>query len=201
MMPVMDGLEATMHIRASETDIHIPIIAMTANAMESDRDRCIAAGMNDYISKPIKAQELQELLQRYAREKVRSSMPAALQSNHDFPEESQAMQGAFNYVDGLAAMDQEIRDIIAQAFVDQWPDDLQKMHQGLAQNDVTSVLHTAHALKGTLSMFGALPAAELARQIEAIAAKGESAGIDVLVPPLVAEVKSLLHALALSPSA
>jgi len=201
MMPVMDGLEATMHIRASETDGHIPIIAMTANAMESDRDRCIAAGMNDYLSKPIKAQELQELLQRYAQEKVRASMPASLQPTHALPEESHAMQSGFNYLGGLAAMDQEIRDIIAQAFVDQWPDDLAKMHQGLAQNDVKSVLHTAHALKGTLSMFGALPAAELAREIEAIAATGESKGIEALLPPLAAEVTSLLHALALSPSA
>ena len=111
------------------------------------------------------------------------------------------MPSGFNYLEGLAAMDQEIRDIIAQAFVDQWPDDLNKMQQGLAQNDVMSVLHTAHALKGTLSMFGALPAAELARQIEDLAAKGESAGIVAKLPPLVAEVTSLLNALALSPSA
>ena len=200
MMPVMDGLEATVRIRARETDVHIPIIAMTANAMESDRERCIAAGMNDYVSKPIKAQELQELLQRYAREKMQMSMPAALGSLPKESQESGYMPCGFDYGEALVAMDQEIRDIIAQVFVDQWPDDLRKMQAGLARNDVNPVLHTAHALKGTLSMFGAEPAADLARRIEAIAARGDLAGVDLLVPPLVVEVTSLLHALALSPS-
>jgi CheY-like chemotaxis protein len=59
-MPVMDGLTATAHIRAREhtTGAHIPIIAVTAHAMESDRERCRAAGMDDYIPKPIKSADL-----------------------------------------------------------------------------------------------------------------------------------------------
>jgi CheY-like chemotaxis protein len=65
-MPVMDGFEATRQIRKFETRTggHIPIIAMTANAMEGDRDACIAAGMDDYISKPVKAATLKTLLER-----------------------------------------------------------------------------------------------------------------------------------------
>ena len=63
---VMDGLEATRRIRAMETDRHTPIIAMTANAMESDRERCLAAGMDEYLSKPIKARELQQMLQHFS---------------------------------------------------------------------------------------------------------------------------------------
>ena len=55
MMPELDGLETVRRIRKSEGDSHIPVIAMTANAQESDRERCLAAGMDDYISKPIKA--------------------------------------------------------------------------------------------------------------------------------------------------
>jgi CheY-like chemotaxis protein len=58
MMPVMDGIEATRRIRLLETSRRTPIIAMTANAMETDRDRCIAAGMDDYISKAIDGREL-----------------------------------------------------------------------------------------------------------------------------------------------
>ena len=59
-MPEMDGFEATMRIRARERELggHIPIIAMTANAMEGDRERCLAAGMDDYVAKPIRLDEL-----------------------------------------------------------------------------------------------------------------------------------------------
>nr|WP_315466134.1 response regulator [uncultured Rhodoferax sp.] len=66
MMPVMDGLEATRHIRANESGRRIPIIAMTANAMESDRNLCLEAGMDDYIAKPIKSDELQQKVRRIA---------------------------------------------------------------------------------------------------------------------------------------
>ena len=64
-MPEMDGLEATAVIRVKEkqTDNHLPIIAMTAHAMMGDRDRCLEAGMDDYVSKPIRAQQLFETLE------------------------------------------------------------------------------------------------------------------------------------------
>ena len=65
-MPVMDGFEATRTIRKAESTLgrHIPIVAMTANAMEGDRDKCISAGMDDYISKPVRIKNLREALER-----------------------------------------------------------------------------------------------------------------------------------------
>ncbi len=67
-MPEMDGFEATGAIRAREraTGMHLPIIAMTAHAMQGDRERCIAAGMDDYISKPLDIKELIELLEKFS---------------------------------------------------------------------------------------------------------------------------------------
>jgi len=66
-MPEMDGFEATSAIRAAERDSHVPIIAMTARAMKGDEQRCLAVGMDAYIAKPISAQALFSLVNRYAR--------------------------------------------------------------------------------------------------------------------------------------
>jgi len=65
-MPEMDGFEATVAIRAAERDSHVPIIAMTAHAMKGDQERCLEAGMDGYIAKPIRAQTLLEAVSRVA---------------------------------------------------------------------------------------------------------------------------------------
>ncbi len=188
MMPVMDGLEATRRFRASEVGTRTPIIAMTANAMQSDRDACIAVGMDDFISKPIKPEELQTLLVRYGPQ-TDAGMPPGFEADMA-PELTD-----FDYDRGLAAADAEMVDIIADTFVEQWPIDLQKMTHALASKDLGVVGRVSHALKGTLAMFGAAPASELARQIEEDTANGQIERLPGLVSALTAEVKQLLAAL------
>jgi len=77
-MPEMDGFEATAAIRARElkTGRHLPIIAMTAHAMQGDRERCLAAGMDDYISKPIKIQQLTDVLEKFSVAAPEETTPA-----------------------------------------------------------------------------------------------------------------------------
>ncbi len=192
MMPVMDGIEATRRIRLLETSRRTPIIAMTANAMESDRDRCIAAGMDDYISKPIKAQELRQLLQRYssAHSIVVHTRPSPLIS-------PAGPEPHFDYTAALEKSDREVVEIIAEAFVEQWPVDLKNIRSGLACGDLASVLHIAHSLKGTLSLFGAVPASQIAAKMEQCAMRSDAAGIEALLPGLIEELDHLIAAIAL----
>ena len=194
MMPVMDGLEAAQRIRALETIHRTPIIAMTANAHASDRERCLAAGMDDYISKPIKPIVLQEMLQTVASTSVHGelSQPSLMM---DIAIESSPSDD-FDYVAGLATVDQEILHIVMQPFLDQWPLDIEKMHMATYNRELATVLHTAHALKGTLAMFGAQPASDLAASIERCALRSDAAGVEQLLAPLTEEVGHLLDAIA-----
>ena len=197
MMPVMDGLEATRRIRAKETaGSRIPIVAMTANAMESDRERCLEAGMDDYISKPIKAQELLALLQNVGRGGMPPVVPASMDATQEPIADNQVLQDfAFDYAAGLKAMDQEILEIIGQAFLDQWPDDIEKVFNSIAKGDQMPTLHTAHALKATMAMFGAEPASQLAARIETLAGQGDLSAIERLLPSFTTEVDHLRLAL------
>ena len=190
MMPVMDGLEATRRIRANESFRRTPIIAMTANAMESDRERCLEAGMDDYISKPIKAPELRQLLQRLssAQSLVSHTRPAALAP-------TPVQRRVFDYATAIQHADQEVVAIIAAAFVQQWPGEYKKMQDGLVTGDLQVVLHTAHTLKGTLALFGAAPARDLAYQLEQCALDGDAVGAGELVAPLARELDRLIDAL------
>jgi len=184
MMPVMDGLEATRRIRAGEPHgVHLPIIAMTANALDADRERCLQAGMDDYLSKPIHAAQLRDVLARHA--------PVQAHATHTAP-----VAPSFDYQGGLLTMDEEIREIITPAFVAQWPVDRSKLHAALEGGDMVAVLHTAHALKGTLGMFGAAPAREIATRMESLAQQGAAAELGPLLAQLCQQVQHLLDAMA-----
>ena len=190
MMPVMNGIEATVEIRRREKGgKRIPIIAMTANAMESDREMCIEAGMDDYLSKPIRSQALQDMLSRFqgstpSRDSLETVAGRAI---------SHALDMRFDYAAGVQAMDPEIREIIAEPFLQQWPLDWRKLTDAMASGDWRSVMHVAHALKGTLGLFGAEPARDFAARLEAKAQRSEADGIAELVEMMRAEVEHLLR--------
>ena len=175
-MPVLDGIAATRLIRASEQirgQSPLYIIAMTAAAMADDRAACLAAGMNDYIAKPVKAQELLEKLVMHG---------AGLSENDP-------VAAAFDYAAALSCADLELVEIVASVFIDTYPHDLAELHRSLIANDVTAFERTAHSLKGTLLLFGAEPAARLADSLELRASKHP-------LRELASELHSLEHELA-----
>jgi len=186
LMPVMDGLEATRLIRAREQGGRIPIIAMTANAMEADRERCMQAGMDDYLSKPIKPQELQAKLNSFAQPLAQEVIPP--------PAVADALptERAFDYAAAMREVDQEMLEIIALPFIERWPSDLQKMHTALQTDDMETILHTAHAIKGTLSIFGAKPASLAAALVEQRAQEKDRAGLTTLMGPMASEVDKFI---------
>ncbi len=179
MMPVMDGIQATQQFRASELGPRTPIIAMTANAMRGDRERCLEAGMDGYMSKPIKSTELRKLVQELV---MKDSNQAGSETS-------------FNYAQGMAGVDQEVVDIIAEPFLAEWPQDLGRLKIAADANDPKVILHVAHSLKGTMAMFGARPASELAQQMERQASLNQMEGMREMVSALETEVKQLVSLL------
>ena len=204
MMPVMDGLEATKRLRAKEQGTRMPVVAMTANAMPIDRERCLEAGMDDFISKPIEFAELRRVLGRYApqgSDQLNSPENAVAGADHAvFPGEH--VSADFDYAGALLAADQEVVDIIADVFQEQWPLDLARMREAAGATDQSALLHAAHSLKGTLGLFGAKPAVALARQIEEMVQGAQQpeqvcdkSDLDQLVSRLIFQVDRLLNAI------
>jgi PAS domain S-box-containing protein len=145
-MPVMDGLEATRRFRIKESGRRTPIVAMTANAMEGDRETCLAAGMDDYLSKPIRAADLLAFLERYAPVREVTS--------------------DFDYAGALAGEDREILEIVAEPFIEGFPKDVATMRNALAIGDLAVLRRSAHSIKGNCGIFGATPMVKTARIIE-----------------------------------
>jgi two-component system, sensor histidine kinase and response regulator len=197
-MPEMDGYEATRCVRQSEGDSkHTPIIAMTANALEGDRERCIAAGMDDYLSKPVKEASLAAMLERWAAE----VKPPAV--GHSSPPYEEAPAGVLD-VEVIASLRALQRDgevdflaSIISLFLEESPERLAAMKSAVRRGDAAALGHAAHTLKGSSGMLGATRLSSLCEIVEKQSRAGsvESAGdlLDVLEEEL-ARVRLALEA-------
>lgn len=197
MMPVMDGLEATRLIRSHQAHKRVPIIAMTANAMQGDRERCLEAGMDDYLSKPIKATELQAMLEQFAAPAVTASSSAKAAHPSD-PRPHDAPPGEmkpFDYAQAVGEQDMEMVEIIAETFVAHWPLDRARLHTALETGDLKDFTIAVHALKSNLRLFGAVPAADLASHMETTTQHGSTLGIAQQLVVLCGEVEKVVDAL------
>jgi signal transduction histidine kinase/DNA-binding response OmpR family regulator len=167
-MPEMDGLEATRTLREREkiTGTHQQVVAMTALAMKGDRERCMEAGMDGYLSKPIHQQELDELLENCAESTCTSSLSAATQSTQN-PSVNTAE--LLERVDGDFSFIAELVDL----FRTDYPRHLRTAREALSRQDSPAVERASHTLKGALANLAAGPASRMAQDLEASARSGD----------------------------
>ncbi len=187
-MPEMDGLEATRRIVERFTPAERPyIVAMTANAMAGDRERCVQAGMHDYLAKPVRIDELAAALGRcVARQAESGGAPGAVSEPAAPPTPIAAAPSAAGgeAADGLDAaalarlrdeLGDELMRSILESYVEDTPPLLDALRAGVGAADADAVRRAAHDVKSTSRTVGALAAALLAERIEAAARGGEVA--------------------------
>ena len=170
-MPEMDGLQATRAIREWERGRggHVPIVAMTAQAMAGDRERCLEAGMDDYVAKPVHAAELVEVLGRVGRASSSPSLkPAAGRRQEGEAPELDWDRAVERLGGGEATM-----LAVAEVFVEQLPDLVERMRRAIEAADAPALREVAHRLKGAASALGAESGGELARELERAGARAE----------------------------
>ena len=189
-MPEMDGFEATAAIRAKEKDTgaHVPVIAMTAHAMKGDRERCLETGMDAYVAKPIRAQEMLDAIDKVVSVGARSGGRAPTEGSEN------------DAIDWLAAIahlegDVELLKEIAGMFLDQCPDLVARARDAVAKADPVEIERAAHTIKGSVGNFAAKAAFEAARRLERIGRDGTLDEAEEAQAALEAELERLKPAL------
>jgi CheY-like chemotaxis protein len=162
-MPVMDGLEATREIRKREKQEggHVPIIAMTAHALKGDRERCIAAGMDQYLAKPIRGHQLTELLA-----KISSHQDLAAEAAEPMDPSTTVDVVDWNEALRTAGGNRELLTEIVEAFLEESRRLMKAMQEAADQGDMVTLERSAHTLKSAARYFGANHASETALRLE-----------------------------------
>jgi len=191
-MPVMDGLTAARHIREREraSDRRLPIIALTAFAMKGDKERCLAAGYDAYVTKPLRMQELLDAL--------REVVPNFEVRPAEKTEAALDLPDPFDLDEALASTDGDrplLREVI-ETFLAESPVQMEQLRIAVRTKNAPQVNYHAHSLKGALAALAANPAAAKAFVLEQCASRGEMTSLDVTFRELETEIKRLLVALS-----
>jgi CheY-like chemotaxis protein len=196
-MPELDGFEASREITQRWPAPSRPrIVAMTANAMEGDRELCAAAGMDDYVAKPIRVEELVAALERCGARPQGGDRRAPAPAG-----DAARGEGAGAAVDRAAV--ERLRDSMGGAFVaeliDSFVEDgrslVDALHRALATADVDAFRRAAHSLKSNGETLGATALAGRARELEAMARTGSLHGTEERLAPLAAAYETAAHTL------
>lgn len=181
MMPVMDGYEATTMIREmqkkGDMKADLPIIALTANAMKGDRERCEAVGMDDYISKPVRKKALQDMLLKWLRDGGQAPQDVAIVSVMDIRKQYQGK--IFENLDESVLDPESVENArsvlkadypaMVRIFIQNSYERFEEIRAALKEGDALSIVRPAHTLKSTSRQMGALIMGNTAMRIEAAA--------------------------------
>ena len=204
-MPELDGLEATKQIRNPQSDVQnhrIPIIAMTASAMQDDRDRCLNAGMNDYLSKPVSMSALAEAVERWLP-KEETTGNRSLEAGQQ-PRPASGLKTPIPICDraGLMARlmgDQDLARVAIDAFLDDLPKQIEALRGFLETGDVPAAARQAHTIKGASANIGGEALRAVALEMEMAGTAGDLAAARVHLADLEAQFDQLKKAIVHDP--
>jgi CheY-like chemotaxis protein/HPt (histidine-containing phosphotransfer) domain-containing protein len=154
-MPEMDGYEAARRIRAAESKVinrHIPIIAMTAHALKGDREKCLEAGMDDYLPKPVQPKQVAEVLERWLKKKdAEENLRSRNEGDHSdrmlSKEETKAVFNEEELLERLSG-DHALIDLVLTGFMEDVPRQIEKLRKELSLCNPSGIRHQAHSIKG-----------------------------------------------------
>jgi CheY-like chemotaxis protein/HPt (histidine-containing phosphotransfer) domain-containing protein len=177
-MPEMDGFETTKRIRRlAPPNRNIPIIAMTAHAMQGDREKCLAAGMDDYLSKPVTPKALQDILQRWLPHVQESNQmePSVqeLEINTDSPRQAEGLWDRTSLQERMMD-DEELVSVVIQGFLDDIPIQIQLLARMLEEQDLKGAERQAHTIKGAAANVGAMSLSKKAASLEQLIRNNEA---------------------------
>ncbi len=190
-MPEMDGFEATAAIREMEQGAgrRQLVVAMTAHAMKGDRERCLAAGMDDYVSKPIQRAELTRVLEWAA-----GIVPVSVSSQTPPPRQRPPVLDRAGALERLGG-DEDLFGQVAAVFLADAPKIREELRRALSAGDVAEIRRVSHGLKGAAGYVGGLATAESARALENLGAEGSLSSAAAILDDLDRELDRLTAAL------
>ncbi|WP_448213035.1 response regulator [Colwellia sp. MEBiC06753] len=209
-MPVMDGYSATKAIRKGEAGSaykNIPIIAMTANAMKGDKEKCLEVGMNDYLSKPVDGQHLYEKIALWCAVSkisqpltdVSDSVPAGehkliSQQAPTEPEENEQHFIVWDNIDLAKRVrgNEELVKRLVQLYVDEAPAIFEQLNLAISEGSYPDIVASAHKLKGSTTNLGGVKCARVAAEIEQAAKKQDGNQVELIQGELTASFEQLM---------